>query len=116
MEAEDAKRIYPKEYTTWREDPSNFCVDGVYPLQKLWRRAHEAWEEILLTPVGSLYFLIGFFPATKYTDIAHRTSGRARFGCDTQIYFTSIDLHSSWTRTRTVCHNISNDTLSQKSF
>lgn len=50
MKNEDAKRIYPKEYTTWREDPSNFCVDGVYPLQKLWRRAHEAWEEILLTP------------------------------------------------------------------
>ncbi|KAK6797509.1 hypothetical protein RDI58_005211 [Solanum bulbocastanum] len=50
MTNEDAKRIYPKEYTTWREDPSNFCVDGVYPLQKLWGRAHEAWEEILLTP------------------------------------------------------------------
>ncbi|MCE0481524.1 hypothetical protein HAX54_039334 [Datura stramonium] len=27
---------------------------------------------------------------------------RALFGCDTQIYFTCIDLHSSWTRTRTV--------------
>ncbi|XP_009769323.1 probable 2-carboxy-D-arabinitol-1-phosphatase [Nicotiana sylvestris] len=50
MKNEDAKRIYPKEYTTWREDPSNFCVDGVYPLQKLWGRAYEAWEEILLTP------------------------------------------------------------------
>lgn len=61
LEVEDAKRIYPKEYTTWREDPSNFCVDGVYPLQKLWERAHEAWEEILLTPVGSLYCIIGFF-------------------------------------------------------
>ncbi|KAK4347151.1 hypothetical protein RND71_033490 [Anisodus tanguticus] len=50
MKNEDAKRIYPKEYTTWREDPSNFCVDGVYPLDKLWGRAHVAWKEILLTP------------------------------------------------------------------
>lgn len=50
LEAEDAKRIYPKEYITWREDPANFCVDGVYPLEKLWQRAREAWKEILLSP------------------------------------------------------------------
>ncbi|XP_059291770.1 probable 2-carboxy-D-arabinitol-1-phosphatase [Lycium ferocissimum] len=50
MKNEDAKRIYPKEYTTWREDPSNFCVDGVYPLEEIWGTAHEAWKEILLTP------------------------------------------------------------------
>ncbi|KAJ9563233.1 hypothetical protein OSB04_008393 [Centaurea solstitialis] len=31
MKNEDAKRIYPKDYTTWREDPSNFHVNGVYP-------------------------------------------------------------------------------------
>nr|GMD83213.1 probable 2-carboxy-D-arabinitol-1-phosphatase [Ipomoea batatas] len=50
MKNEDAKRIYPKEYITWREDPANFCVDGVYPLEKLWQRAREAWKEILLSP------------------------------------------------------------------
>lgn len=50
MKNVDARREYPKEYSTWREDPSNFCVNGVYPVQKLWETAHEAWREILLTP------------------------------------------------------------------
>ncbi|KAJ8549565.1 hypothetical protein K7X08_033272 [Anisodus acutangulus] len=27
-----------------------FLEDGVYPLEKLWGRAHEVWKEILLTP------------------------------------------------------------------
>lgn len=46
----DARKRYPKEFTTWREDPSNFCVNGVYPLRKLWETAREAWLEILFTP------------------------------------------------------------------
>ncbi|ESR62575.1 hypothetical protein CICLE_v10017672mg [Citrus x clementina] len=31
LEAVDARQKYPKEYTTWREDPANFNVNGVYP-------------------------------------------------------------------------------------
>ncbi|KAG7012431.1 putative 2-carboxy-D-arabinitol-1-phosphatase [Cucurbita argyrosperma subsp. argyrosperma] len=50
LEAVDAKKIYPKEYTTWREDPAKFCVNGVYPLRKIWVTAREAWREILLSP------------------------------------------------------------------
>ncbi|XP_030543662.2 probable 2-carboxy-D-arabinitol-1-phosphatase [Rhodamnia argentea] len=50
MKNVDARAIYPKEYTTWREDPSNFCVNGVYPVRKLWGTAREAWKEILLSP------------------------------------------------------------------
>ncbi|KAK6932562.1 Histidine phosphatase superfamily, clade-1 [Dillenia turbinata] len=50
VEAVDAKLIYPKEYTTWREDPCNFSVTGVYPIRKLWETATEAWKEILFTP------------------------------------------------------------------
>ncbi|KAF7119770.1 hypothetical protein RHSIM_Rhsim13G0177900 [Rhododendron simsii] len=50
LEAEDARQIYPKEYTTWREDPSNFCINGVYPVRMLWETANEAWKEILFTP------------------------------------------------------------------
>ncbi|KAL3851316.1 hypothetical protein ACJIZ3_013198 [Penstemon smallii] len=45
----DARKIYPNEFTKWREDPVNFCVNGVYPVQKLWEIAREAWVEILYT-------------------------------------------------------------------
>ncbi|GMP74669.1 hypothetical protein CsSME_00032030 [Camellia sinensis var. sinensis] len=50
MKNVDAREKHPKEYITWREDPSNFVVDGVYPVRKLWRTANEAWKEILFTP------------------------------------------------------------------
>ncbi|KAJ1690274.1 hypothetical protein LUZ63_014429 [Rhynchospora breviuscula] len=46
----DAKKKYPELYTAWREDPSNFHVNGIYPIRKLWGTAREAWKEILLTP------------------------------------------------------------------
>ena len=51
LEAVDAKQRYPKEYTTWREDPANFRVNGIYPVLELWGTAREAWKEILLAPV-----------------------------------------------------------------
>ncbi|KAA3478920.1 putative 2-carboxy-D-arabinitol-1-phosphatase [Gossypium australe] len=50
MKNVDAKVIYPKEYITWREDPANFHVNGVYPLRRLWATARDAWREILFTP------------------------------------------------------------------
>ncbi|XP_023768783.1 probable 2-carboxy-D-arabinitol-1-phosphatase [Lactuca sativa] len=50
MKNEDAKRMYPKEYTMWRQDPSNFNVNGVYPVRQLWDTAKIAWKEILFTP------------------------------------------------------------------
>ena len=48
LEVVDAKERYPKEYTTWREDPANFHVNGVYPIRKLWATARGASREILL--------------------------------------------------------------------
>lgn len=51
LEAVDARKLYPKEFVQWREDPSNLCINGVYPVDLLWERAREAWLEILLTPV-----------------------------------------------------------------
>uniref|UniRef100_A0A0E0MTP0 Uncharacterized protein n=2 Tax=Oryza TaxID=4527 RepID=A0A0E0MTP0_ORYRU len=30
----DAKKEYPELYTRWREDPSNFKVNGIYPVRK----------------------------------------------------------------------------------
>lgn len=51
LEAVDAKKTYPKEYTTWREDPANFCMDGRYPVRDLWKAARDCWKEILLSPV-----------------------------------------------------------------
>ncbi|CAL9015479.1 unnamed protein product, partial [Prunus brigantina] len=50
MKNDDAKQRYPKEYATWREDPANFYVNGIYPVRELWGTAREAWKEILLTP------------------------------------------------------------------
>ncbi|KAA8515258.1 hypothetical protein F0562_018512 [Nyssa sinensis] len=50
MKNVDARQRYPKEYRTWREDPCNFSVNGVYPIRKLWEVASEAWKEILFTP------------------------------------------------------------------
>ncbi|CAA7402529.1 unnamed protein product [Spirodela intermedia] len=46
----DAKKEYPHLYNTWREDPSNFHVDGIYPIRRLWGTAREAWREILAAP------------------------------------------------------------------
>ena len=66
LEAVDAKDRFPKEYTTWREDPSNFNVNGIYPVRKLWGAAREAWREILLSPVNfSLNIVILVFHIVK---------------------------------------------------
>ncbi|XP_044497198.1 probable 2-carboxy-D-arabinitol-1-phosphatase isoform X2 [Mangifera indica] len=54
MKNVDARQLYPKEYTSWREDPSNFEVNGVYPVRKLWGTAREAWREILSSPGENL--------------------------------------------------------------
>ncbi|KAL8468024.1 hypothetical protein ACS0TY_031321 [Phlomoides rotata] len=50
MKNVDARKKYPKEFDQWREDPSNFCINGIYPTRKLWETAREAWLEILFTP------------------------------------------------------------------
>lgn len=57
-EAVDARRDYPKEYITWREDPAKFHVNGVYPLRRIWARASEAWREILHAPVSFFFFFL----------------------------------------------------------
>ncbi|XP_042501573.1 probable 2-carboxy-D-arabinitol-1-phosphatase isoform X3 [Macadamia integrifolia] len=53
MKNVDARKNYPEEYHMWREDPANFCVNGIYPIRKLWGTAQEAWMEILSAPVSS---------------------------------------------------------------
>ena len=84
LEAVDAKRIYPKEYISWREDPSNFIMNGRYPIRDLWEAARVAWKEILLTPVRFLLFVIVYL--CKYwkltCKILSRSSGRKLSGCD----------------------------------
>ncbi|RYR36015.1 hypothetical protein Ahy_A10g051077 isoform B [Arachis hypogaea] len=57
LEAVDAKRIYPKEYITWREDPANFVMNGRYPVRDLWGAARACWKEILLSP-GESFLII----------------------------------------------------------
>ncbi|XP_062096194.1 probable 2-carboxy-D-arabinitol-1-phosphatase isoform X2 [Humulus lupulus] len=57
MKNVDAKKIYPKEYKTWREDPASFHVNGIYPLREVWRTARDAWKEILLTP-GDQFLIV----------------------------------------------------------
>ncbi|KAJ0017002.1 hypothetical protein Pint_10571 [Pistacia integerrima] len=54
LEAVEARQKYPKEYTTWRENPANFEVNGVYPVRKQWGTAREAWREIQSTPGKNL--------------------------------------------------------------
>ncbi|KAK1301952.1 hypothetical protein QJS10_CPA01g02015 [Acorus calamus] len=46
----DARKKYPELYSSWREDPANFHVNGIYPIRKLWGIAREAWREILSAP------------------------------------------------------------------
>jgi serine/threonine-protein phosphatase PGAM5 len=46
----EAKEQYPELFKSWREDPLNFHVDGVYPVVELWAKAKMAWEEILSSP------------------------------------------------------------------
>ncbi|XP_076951486.1 putative 2-carboxy-D-arabinitol-1-phosphatase isoform X2 [Bidens hawaiensis] len=50
MKNVEARKIYPNDFITWREDPSNFNVNGVYPLREVWKAASVAWKEILFTP------------------------------------------------------------------
>lgn len=59
LEAVDARRIYPKDHTCWREDPSKFNVNGVYPLRQVWEAANTAWKEILFTPVRKRSIIYG---------------------------------------------------------
>eukprot|EP00475_Leptophrys_vorax_P022671 TRINITY_DN3088_c0_g1_i4.p1 TRINITY_DN3088_c0_g1~~TRINITY_DN3088_c0_g1_i4.p1 ORF type:complete len:351 (-),score=-0.62 TRINITY_DN3088_c0_g1_i4:260-1312(-) len=46
----EAKARYPDLFRAWREDPSNFCVDGVYPVRGLWKQAANTWRELLESP------------------------------------------------------------------
>ncbi|XP_024390930.1 probable 2-carboxy-D-arabinitol-1-phosphatase isoform X2 [Physcomitrium patens] len=46
----EAREQYPELFRSWREDPLNFNVNGVYPVVELWAKAKLAWEEILSAP------------------------------------------------------------------
>ncbi|XP_020221301.1 probable 2-carboxy-D-arabinitol-1-phosphatase isoform X2 [Cajanus cajan] len=50
MKNVDARKIYPKEYTIWREDPASFHMNGRYPVRDLWIAARDCWKEMLLSP------------------------------------------------------------------
>ncbi|KAJ7968556.1 Phosphoglycerate mutase 2-like [Quillaja saponaria] len=58
----NARQINPKEYTALREDPANFFVSCVYPIQELRGLASETWRLILLTPGEN--FLVGTHKST----------------------------------------------------
>ncbi|XP_014519166.1 probable 2-carboxy-D-arabinitol-1-phosphatase isoform X2 [Vigna radiata var. radiata] len=81
----DAKRIYPKEYTIWREDPANFIMNGRYPARDLWITARDCWKEMLLSPGES--FLV----------VTHKSILRAlictALGLDPER-FRSIDINN----------------------
>ncbi|CAM6124764.1 unnamed protein product [Calypogeia fissa] len=53
----DAKEQYPEVYRTWREDPVNFQVNGVFPVVNLWAQAKRAWQEILSSE-GELFLVV----------------------------------------------------------
>lgn len=72
LEAVDAKQIYSKEYTTWREDPANFCINGRYPVRDLWEAAGGCWKEMLLSPVRfSLSLLLLKYLKTSHIILWH---------------------------------------------
>ncbi|GFP98303.1 probable 2-carboxy-d-arabinitol-1-phosphatase [Phtheirospermum japonicum] len=54
----DAKKRYPKEFNQWREDPSNFCINGVYPTRKLWETARQACHFMAFFNVQGENFLV----------------------------------------------------------
>lgn len=113
LEAVDARDRYPKEYTTWREDPSNFNVNGIYPVRKLWGTAREAWREILLSPVSfslnivilvfhivklfscdmNIFLFFSIFVLDEHMDIFSFTRERV-FDYHSQINFEGTDLYS----------------------
>lgn len=43
----EAKELYPELFTSWRQDPMHFEVNGVFPVRELWNHAQNAWEDIL---------------------------------------------------------------------
>eukprot|EP00850_Spirogloea_muscicola_P011380 SM000070S21346 [mRNA] locus=s70:632946:635434:+ [translate_table: standard] len=47
MKNEEANELYPELYGNWRGDPLNFCVGGVYPVVDLYKKARDAWVDIL---------------------------------------------------------------------
>eukprot|EP00899_Mesostigma_viride_P008350 jgi/Mesvir1/17516/Mv08770-RA.1 len=42
------------EYVMWKSDPSNFEIDGHYPVRELWSRANAAWGKILAAEGASV--------------------------------------------------------------
>lgn len=46
----DAAKEFPDLFRTWREDPANFHVDGVYPVVNLWAQSRAAWEALAAAP------------------------------------------------------------------
>jgi len=100
LEAAEAKKKYPELYTSWREDPANFNVDGIYPIRELWVTAREAWREILSTPVTtSLIYVYAFYylNCTLNPLILTVSSGGKYFDCHPQVNSEGTRLHSTWT-------------------
>ncbi|KAJ7947944.1 putative Phosphoglycerate mutase [Quillaja saponaria] len=43
----EGKAKYGKVFRQWQVDPSNFSIDGHYPVRELWERARSCWTKIL---------------------------------------------------------------------
>lgn len=96
LEAVDAKQIYPKEYTIWREDPTNFLINGRYPVRDLWKVARDCWKEMLLSPVRfpcSWYLVFQLMNWKWSARFTSYSTGRKHSSCDSQIYLKGINLH-----------------------
>ncbi|GAQ82723.1 Phosphoglycerate mutase [Klebsormidium nitens] len=58
MKNSEAKELYPELFTSWRQDPMHFEVNGVYPVRELWDHAQNAWEDILTQATGDLVLVV----------------------------------------------------------
>ncbi|CAG9466912.1 unnamed protein product [Pedinophyceae sp. YPF-701] len=85
MENKYAKEHHNEVYSTWRDDPANFVIDGRAPIQELWGRAGEAWEEILRGPGDTVLV------------VAHKSVLRALIGVSLGLPptgFRAIDINN----------------------
>ncbi|KAK7412342.1 hypothetical protein VNO78_03797 [Psophocarpus tetragonolobus] len=76
----DAKIIYPKEYTIWREDPANFLMNGRYPVRDLWKAARDCWREMLLSP-GESFLVVTHKSILRALTCTALGLGPERFRC-----------------------------------
>lgn len=66
---EDGMERYGQSYANWKKNPSEFEIDGHYPVRELWDRATRVWNEALLAR-----------RETKILVVAHNAVNQALIG------------------------------------